>query len=47
MKIREQLHNNTNNFMLSGVIGFYICKNKKMVIDFPNRLFSLEEGLYG
>lgn len=41
--VREQLHNNTNNFMLPGVIGFDICKNKKMVIDFPNRLFSLEE----
>lgn len=41
--VREQLHNNTNNFILPGVIGFDIAKNKKMVIDFPNRLFSLEK----
>lgn len=34
--VREQLHNNTNNFVLPGVIGFDICKDKKMVIDFPN-----------
>lgn len=41
--VREQLHNNTNNFVLPGVLGFDICKNRKMVIDFPNRSFNLEE----
>lgn len=41
--VREQLHNNTNNFILPGVIGSDIAKNKIITIDFPNRVFSIED----
>lgn len=42
--VREELHNNTNNFILPGVLASDIGKDKRMVIDFPNRLFSLYDA---
>ena len=39
--VRESIHDNTNNFILPGIIGSDIAKGKKLLIDFPNRFFSL------